>query len=35
MSINKNKIIIDTNLWISWLISDKYIKLDNIIKDKK
>lgn len=30
MSINKYKIIIDTNLWVSWLISDKYIKLDNI-----
>jgi putative PIN family toxin of toxin-antitoxin system len=35
MSINKNKIIIDTNLWISWLISDKYIKLDYIIKNEK
>jgi len=30
----KTKIIIDTNLWISFLITRNYIKLDNVFADK-
>lgn len=34
---NKNdiRIIIDTNLWISWLITKDFKKLDKILLDKK
>ncbi|MFW5851808.1 MAG: putative toxin-antitoxin system toxin component, PIN family [Bacteroidota bacterium] len=32
---NKIKIIIDTNLWISYLISRKYTQLDGIINNKQ
>jgi putative PIN family toxin of toxin-antitoxin system len=31
----KNKIILDTNLWISFLISKNFKQLDKLIEDKK
>jgi uncharacterized protein len=31
MQLNRNKIIIDTNLWISYLITKNYKWLDNLI----
>ena len=30
----KDRVVIDTNLWISFLISNHYIKLDKILSDK-
>jgi putative PIN family toxin of toxin-antitoxin system len=34
MPARKNRIIIDTNLWISFLLSSNFPKLDQIILDK-
>lgn len=34
MTVRKNRIIIDTNLWISFLLSSNFPKLDQIILDK-
>ena len=31
----KNRIIIDTNIWISFLLSNEYSKLDSLINDKR
>jgi uncharacterized protein len=30
----KDRVVIDTNLWISFLISKEYIRLDKILSDK-
>lgn len=35
MKIRKQRIIIDTNLWISFLITKNYTKLDNLFEKKK
>ena len=35
MKIKKNKIIIDTNLWISFLITKNYTKLDSLFENNK
>ncbi|HEY1870753.1 MAG TPA: putative toxin-antitoxin system toxin component, PIN family [Chitinophagaceae bacterium] len=35
MPSQKARIIIDTNLWISFLVSNDYSKLDRILSDKK
>ena len=35
MQNQKDRIIIDTNLWISFLITKDFTKLDSIIKNKK
>ncbi len=35
MKIRKKRIIIDTNLWISFLITKNYIKLDSFFENKK
>jgi len=35
MRNQKDRVIIDTNLWISFLLTKKYAKLDAIINDKK
>lgn len=34
MPKKKNRIIIDTNLWISFLLTNDYTKLDRILKYK-
>lgn len=34
MPIKSKKIIIDTNLWISYLISKNYVWIDNLILDR-
>jgi uncharacterized protein len=33
--MKKEKIILDTNLWISFIISDKLKSLDSILKENK
>lgn len=35
MAVNKDRIILDTNLWISFLITRDYSKLDNILKQRQ
>jgi len=35
MAKRKNRVIIDTNLWISFLLTKDFSKLDKIIADKK
>jgi putative PIN family toxin of toxin-antitoxin system len=35
MPVQKNRIIIDTNLWISFLLSKDFSKLDRIIANKQ
>ncbi len=35
MPVNRYRIIIDTNLWISFLLSNNYGRLDNLIKKNK
>ena len=35
MKIRKTKVIIDTNLWISFLITKNYTKLDSLFERKK
>lgn len=35
MLINKRRIIVDTNLWISFLITRKYAKLDALFDTQK
>jgi putative PIN family toxin of toxin-antitoxin system len=35
MKIRKTKVIIDTNLWISFLITNNYTKLDSLFEKKK
>lgn len=35
MSLKKDRIIIDTNIWISFLLSKEFARFDKIIKDEK
>ena len=35
MRNQKSRVIIDTNLWISYLLTKEFAKFDTIISDKK
>lgn len=35
MKVKKSRIVVDTNLWISYLISKEYMKLDKLILSNK